>query len=75
MNIPEDIINRITIPTDLEEKFMYHSKRLTAAALNHTVQDGAQRSKKKKNGEVILKFTSGTQVLRWIFRTALITLR
>jgi hypothetical protein len=51
MNIPENIINRITIPTDLEEKFMYHSKRLTAAALNHnlTVQDGAQRSKRKKN--------------------------
>jgi hypothetical protein len=50
MNIPEDIIiNRITIPTDLEEKFMYYSEQLTAAALNHTVQDGAQRSKKKKN--------------------------
>jgi hypothetical protein len=33
MNIPEDVINRITIPTDLEEKFVYHSKWLMAAAL------------------------------------------
>jgi hypothetical protein len=33
INIPEDIINRITIPTDPEDKFVYHSKWLTVAAL------------------------------------------
>jgi hypothetical protein len=36
MNIPEEVINRITIPTDPEEKFVYHSERLTAAALTQT---------------------------------------
>jgi hypothetical protein len=36
MNIPEDVINRITIPTDPEEKFVYHSEQLTAAALTQT---------------------------------------
>lgn len=33
IDILEDIINRIIIPTDLEEKFIYYSKRLTAVAL------------------------------------------
>lgn len=36
LNIPEDVINRITIPTDPEEKFVYHSEWLTAAALTQT---------------------------------------
>ncbi len=36
INIPEDVINRITIPTDLEEKFVYYSEQLTAAALTQT---------------------------------------
>ncbi|KAH8587236.1 hypothetical protein B0O99DRAFT_642339 [Bisporella sp. PMI_857] len=36
MNVPEDVINRITIPTDPKEKFVYHSKWLTAAALTQT---------------------------------------
>jgi len=36
MNIPEDVINRITIPTDPEDKFVYHSEWLTAAALTQT---------------------------------------
>jgi hypothetical protein len=26
MNIPEDVINRITIPTDPEDKFVYYSE-------------------------------------------------
>jgi hypothetical protein len=49
MNIPEDVINRITIPTDPEEKFMYHSERLTAAALTQTygymIENGLEYSK------------------------------
>jgi hypothetical protein len=36
MNIPEDVINRITIPTDPEEKFVYRSEWLVAAALTQT---------------------------------------
>jgi hypothetical protein len=36
INIPEDIINQITILTDSENKFVYHSKWLTAAALTQT---------------------------------------
>lgn len=36
MNIPEDVINQITIPTDLEEKFVHNSEWLEAAALTQT---------------------------------------
>jgi hypothetical protein len=49
MNIPEDVINRITIPTDSEDKFVYHSERLTAAALIQTygymIDNGLEYSK------------------------------
>ncbi|TVY90595.1 hypothetical protein LAWI1_G003827 [Lachnellula willkommii] len=49
MNIPEEIINRITIPTDPEEKFVYHSEWLTAAALTQTyaymIENGLEFSK------------------------------
>lgn len=38
MNIPEDVINRITILTDPEEKFVYHSEWLTAAALTQRMR-------------------------------------
>ena len=34
--ILEDVINRITIPTDPGDKFVYHSEWLTAAALTQT---------------------------------------
>ena len=33
MNVPEDIINRITILTDPEEKFVYYSEWLTIATV------------------------------------------
>ncbi|KAH8799457.1 hypothetical protein F5884DRAFT_128577 [Xylogone sp. PMI_703] len=36
MNVLEDVVNRITIPTDPEEKFVYHSERLTTAAVTQT---------------------------------------
>jgi len=49
MDIPEDVINRITIPTDPEEKFVYHSEWLTAAALTQTygymIENGLEYSK------------------------------
>lgn len=49
INIPKDVINRITIPTDPEEKFIYHSKRLIAAALTQTygymIKNGLKYSK------------------------------
>ena len=49
LNIPEDVINRITIPTDPEDKFVYHSEWLTAAALTQTyvymVENGLEYSK------------------------------
>ncbi|KAL5328001.1 hypothetical protein ACEPPN_005707 [Leptodophora sp. 'Broadleaf-Isolate-01'] len=49
MNIPEDVINRITIPTDPEDKFVYHSEWLTAAALTQTygymIENGLEYSK------------------------------
>jgi hypothetical protein len=49
INIPEDIINRIIIPKDPEEKFVYHSKWLTAAALTQTytyiIENGLEYSK------------------------------
>ena len=49
MDIPKDVINRITIPTDLEEKFVYHSEWLTAAALTQTygymIENGLEYSK------------------------------
>ena len=49
MNVPEDVINRITIPTDPEEKFVYHSERLTAATLTQTygymIENGLEYSK------------------------------
>lgn len=49
MHIPEDIINRITIPTNPEDKFVYHSERLTVAALTQTyeymIENGLEYSK------------------------------
>ncbi|KAH8799418.1 hypothetical protein F5884DRAFT_758446 [Xylogone sp. PMI_703] len=49
MNIPEDVINRITIPTDPEEKFVYHSEWLTTAAVTQTygymLENGLEYSK------------------------------
>jgi len=49
MNILEDVINRITIPTDPEDKFVYLSERLTAAALTQTytymIENGLEYSK------------------------------
>jgi hypothetical protein len=36
MNLLEDVINRLTIPTDLEEKFVYYSEWLVGAALTQT---------------------------------------
>jgi hypothetical protein len=49
MNIPEDVINRIKVPTDPEEKFVYHSEWLTAAALTQTyfymIENGLEYSK------------------------------
>ncbi|KAH8772338.1 hypothetical protein BGZ57DRAFT_942454 [Hyaloscypha finlandica] len=49
MNIPEDIINRIAIPTDPEDKFVYHSEWLTTAALTQTyaymIENGLEYSK------------------------------
>ena len=49
MDIPKDVINRITIPTDPAEKFVYHSERLIAAALTQTygymIENGLKYSK------------------------------
>jgi hypothetical protein len=49
MNIPEGVINRITIPTDPDEKFVYNSEWLTAAALTQTysymIENGLKYSK------------------------------
>jgi hypothetical protein len=49
MNILEDVINRITIPADPEDKFVYHSEWLTAAALTQTyaymIETGLEYSK------------------------------
>jgi hypothetical protein len=49
MNVPEDVINRLTIPTQPEEKFVYHSEWLTAAALTQTyaymIENGLEYSK------------------------------
>ncbi|KAG9247662.1 hypothetical protein BJ878DRAFT_532435 [Calycina marina] len=36
MDVPEDVINRITIPTNPEEKFIYNSEWLVTAALTQT---------------------------------------
>ncbi|KAI9738100.1 MAG: hypothetical protein M1818_005528 [Claussenomyces sp. TS43310] len=36
LDIPADVINRPTIPTDADERFFYHSERLTATALAQT---------------------------------------
>jgi hypothetical protein len=36
MDLLEDVINRPTIPTNLEEKFIYHLEWLVAAALTQT---------------------------------------
>ena len=36
MNLPDDVINRVTIPTKPEEKFVYNSEWLVAAALTQT---------------------------------------
>ena len=48
MNLPEDVINRPTIPTDPEEKFVYHSEWLVAASLTQTygymVENGLEYS-------------------------------
>lgn len=49
MNIPEDVINRITQTTDPEKKFVYHSERLMAAALGQAyetmIENGLEFSK------------------------------
>jgi len=49
MNIPEDVINWITILTDSEDKFVYHSEWLTAVALTQTytymIENGFEYSK------------------------------
>jgi hypothetical protein len=49
MNILENVINRIKIPTDPEEKFVYHSEWLVAAALTQTysymIENGLEYSK------------------------------
>jgi hypothetical protein len=49
MNVPEDVINRLTIPTQPDEKFVYHSEWLTAAALTQTyaymIENGLEYSK------------------------------
>ncbi|KAH7378966.1 hypothetical protein BKA64DRAFT_242116 [Cadophora sp. MPI-SDFR-AT-0126] len=49
IDIPKDVINRITIPTDPEDKFVYHSEWLTAAALTQTytymIENGLEYSK------------------------------
>jgi len=49
LNIPEEVINRITIPTDPEDKFIYHSEWLTTAALTQTyaymIENGLEYSK------------------------------
>ncbi|KAL5312936.1 hypothetical protein ACEPPN_019362 [Leptodophora sp. 'Broadleaf-Isolate-01'] len=49
MNIPGDVINRITIPTDPEDKFVYYSEWLTTAALTQTyaymIENGLEYSK------------------------------
>jgi hypothetical protein len=48
INLPNDIINRPTIPTNLEEKFVYHSEWLVAAALtqiyDYMVENGLEYS-------------------------------
>jgi hypothetical protein len=48
INLLEDIINRPTIPTDLEEKFVYHSEWLVVASLTQTygymVENGLEYS-------------------------------
>ena len=36
MNIPKEVINQITIPTDPEDKFVYYSEWLTVAAFTQT---------------------------------------
>jgi hypothetical protein len=49
INIREDVINRITIPIDPEDKFVYHSEWQTAAALTQTyaymIENGLEYSK------------------------------
>jgi hypothetical protein len=49
MDIPKDVINRITIPTQPEEKFVYRSEWLTVAALTQTytymIENGLEYSK------------------------------
>jgi hypothetical protein len=49
MNIPENVINRITTPTDPEDKFVCHSEWLTTAALTQTyeymLENGLEYSK------------------------------
>ncbi|KAH6672628.1 hypothetical protein B0J14DRAFT_514215, partial [Halenospora varia] len=49
INILEDVINRIIIPTDLEDKFVYYSKWLIVAALIQTyiyiIKNGLKYSK------------------------------
>lgn len=49
MDLLQDVFNRITIPRDPEEKFVYHSEWLTAAALTQTygymIENGLEYSK------------------------------
>ena len=49
LNILEDVINRITILTNPEDKFVHHSEWLTIAALTQTytymIENGLEYSK------------------------------
>ncbi|KAH8819918.1 hypothetical protein F5884DRAFT_849205 [Xylogone sp. PMI_703] len=49
MNVPEDVINSIIMPTDPDEKFVYDSEWLTIAALRQTyaymIENGLEYSK------------------------------
>jgi hypothetical protein len=38
MNLSEDVINRLTIPTNPEEKFVYRSEWLVGAAFYTNIQ-------------------------------------
>ncbi len=48
MNVPEDVIQRPTIPTDPSEKFNYNADKLVAAAAtqtySHILESGAEYS-------------------------------
>jgi hypothetical protein len=60
INIPEEVINRTTIPTNPADKFVYHSEWLTAAALTQTyaymIENGLEQSK-LVTGEAVFLFS------------------